>query len=120
MSFLVCTVLVHVLAGLLFDGLFFPTWRCVLVLLPAPLIGFLAASVIVAVSGRSTTVQGAQGASVPVVLPVLALVLGQATGLPLFDVRIALAASAAVLLVDLAVFRLAVRSFAREPVITRL
>ena len=82
---------VNVLGGPILGGVFFPTptWIVIVVAL-APLVAFLATSLIVAVSGRSTTVQGAQGATVLVILPVVALVVGQASGLLLFDMSVAL------------------------------
>lgn len=102
-------------------GLFFPTWTwAVLILAIVPLVAFVATCLIVAVSGRSTTVQDAQGAAALIVLPVIALVVGQATGLLLFDITIALLASASLLVIDVAVFAGTAGRFQRERIITRL
>ncbi|WP_395243946.1 ABC transporter permease subunit [Agromyces sp. MMS24-K17] len=120
-SFLVYAVLVNVLAWPSFGRVFFPTWTWAVVIgLLVPLVAFLATSLIVAVSGRSTTMQGAQGVAVLVVLPVLALVVGQATGVMLFDAGVALAAAGGLLVVDLAVFPLVARGFDRERIVTRM
>lgn len=120
-SFAVYTVLVNALGAGLMGGLFFPTWTwLVIIVLLVPLIGFLATCLIVAVSGRSTTMQGAQGTAVLVVLPVVGLVVGQATGLLLFDVPVALLAAAVLAVIDVAVFVATVRRFQRERIVTRL
>jgi ABC-type Na+ efflux pump permease subunit len=120
-AFLVYTVVVNVLGGPVMGGIFFPTWTWgVLIVVLVPLVGFLATSLIVAVSGRSSTMQGAQGAAMFIVFPILALVVSQATGLMLFDVTVALAAAVVLVLVDLATFVLVVSRFDREQVVTRL
>lgn len=120
-AFLVYTVIVNVLGAGTIGGMFFPTWTWVVLILGlVPLIGFLATSLIVAVSGRSSTMQGAQGTAMVVVLPILALVVSQATGLTLFDVPVALAGCAVLLVVDVVAFLVVVRRFARERIVTRL
>ncbi|RYV49567.1 ABC transporter permease subunit [Pengzhenrongella frigida] len=120
-SFVVYTVLVNALGAPLMGGLFFPTWTwAILIVALVPLLAFLATCLIVAMSGRSTTVQDAQGSAVLIILPVVALVVGQATGLLLFDVSIALLASAALLVIDVAVFAATAGRFQRERIITRL
>ena len=120
-SFAVYTVMVNALGAPLMGGLFFPTWTwAILILAIVPLVAFLATCLIVAVSGRSTTVQDAQGAAVLIMLPVIALVIGQATGLLLFDTTIALLASTTLLVIDIAVFISTAGHFQRERIITRL
>ncbi len=120
-SFLIYTALVNALGAPLMGGIFFPTWTWAIIILAlVPLVAFLATSLIVAVSGRSTTMQGAQGSAVLIVLPVIALVVGQGTGLLLFDTSIALIASAVLLLIDAAVLTMVVGRFQRERIITRL
>lgn len=120
-SFIVYAILVNALGGPILGGIYFPNWTWVVViLLLVPLISILATSLIVAISGRSTTMQGAQGLAVLVILPVLALVVGQATGLMLFDVSVALIASAVLLVIDVVVYFLVVRSVSRERILTKL
>ena len=95
-SFVVCTVLVNALGAPLMGGLFFPTWTwAILILAMVPLVAFLATRLI-------------------------ALVVGPATGLLLFDITIALLASAALLVIDVAVFIATSGRFPRERIITRL
>lgn len=120
-SFVVYTVLVNVLGWPVFGRVYFPTWTwAVLMVLVVPLIAFLSTALIVAVSGRSTTMQGAQGVSMLVVFPVLALVIGQAAGVAFFDVPVALGLAVVLAVIDVIVFRLAVGQFQRERVLTRL
>jgi len=120
-SFVVYTILVNALGAPLMGGIFFPTWTwAILILAMVPLVAFLATCLIVAISGRSSTVQDAQGSAVLIILPVIALVVGQATGLLLFDVSIALLASAVLLAIDVAVFMVAVGRFQRERIVTSL
>ncbi|MDQ1536497.1 MAG: hypothetical protein QOE58_890 [Actinomycetota bacterium] len=120
-SFLLYTLLVNALGAPLMGGLFFPTWTwAIIILAMVPLVAFLATCLIVAISGRSTTMQDAQGASLLIIFPVVALVVGQATGLLLFDISIALLASAILLVIDVAVFKVAVGTFQRERIVTRL
>jgi ABC-type Na+ efflux pump permease subunit len=120
-SFLIYTVLVNALGAPLMGGLFFPTWTwAVIILAMVPLVAFLATCLIVAISGRSTSMQDAQGSAVLIILPVIALVVGQATGLLLFDISIALLASAILLMIDVAVFTVVVGRFQRERIVMRL
>lgn len=120
-AFIAYALIVGVLGAPMMGGLFFPTWTwAVLIVLLVPLVGFLATSLIVAVSGRSTTMQGAQGTAMFVVFPILALVIGQATGLMLFTATVALIAAAVLALVDLLAFLLVVAKFQREHIVTKL
>ena len=120
-SFILYAVIANVLGNPVVGRAFFPnaTWLIVVFLL-VPCVAFLAITLIVAVSGRSTTVQGAQGISVLVLLPVLALVVGQATGLMLFDAAVALIAVGAIAVIDVAVFLAVAKTFQRERLITKL
>ncbi|HMO11395.1 MAG TPA: ABC transporter permease subunit [Actinotalea sp.] len=120
-SFAVYTVIVDVLAAPRLGEFVFPTvtWA-VLVVVLVPLIAFLATCLVVAVSGRSSTMQEAQGVAALVILPVVGLVVGQASGLMLFDVGVALAVSAVVLVADAAVYLAVVARFRRERIVARL
>lgn len=120
-SFVIYTVLVNALGWQIFERVWFPTWTwAVIMLLIVPLIAFLSTALIVAVSGRSTTMQGAQGISMLVIFPVLALVIGQAAGVAFFDVTIALVVAVVLAVLDLVVFRFAVGQFQRERVLTKM
>jgi hypothetical protein len=112
---------VNALGAPLLGGLFFPTWTwAVIILAMVPLVAFLATCLIVAISGRSATMQDAQASAMLIILPVIALVVGQATGLLLFDISVALLASAVVLVIDVAVFMVVVGRFQRERIVTHL
>ncbi len=120
-SFIIFTVLVNGLAWTLFDGPFFPNWTWALMtVFLVPLVAFLSVLLIVAVSQRSTTMQSAQGASVFLVLPIIALVVSQSSGLLFVDVPVVAAAILVVALVDIVVFWLVVRSFQREQLLLRM
>lgn len=120
-AFIVYSIVVNVLGSPVMGGSFFPTWTwAVIIVALVPLVGFLATSLIVAVSGRSSTMQGAQGTAMFVVFPILALVVSQATGLMLFDVTIALIAAAVLVVIDVIAFLFVVGRFHRERIITRL
>ncbi|TFC81736.1 ABC transporter permease [Cryobacterium cheniae] len=120
-AFVVYTLIVNVLGSPVMGGVFFPTWTwAVIVVVLVPSVGFLATCLIVAVSGRSTTMQGAQGSALLLVFPIIALVVSQAAGLMLFDVTIALIAAVVLVAIDIAAFRFIVARFDRERIITRL
>ncbi|MCR2784298.1 MULTISPECIES: ABC transporter permease subunit [unclassified Microbacterium] len=120
-AFLLYATIVNTLGAPMMGGVFFPTWTwAVIVVILVPLVGFLATSLIVAVSAHSSTMQGAQGTAMFVVLPILALVIGQSTGLMLFDVTVALITAAVLLVVDVVAFVLVVARFDRERIVTRL
>lgn len=120
-SFLVYVLIVGVGGAQVVGRVFFPTWTWVaMILVLVPLVGYLATSLIVAVSGRSSTMQGAQGAAMLIVFPILALVVSQATGLMLFDVTLVLVAAVGLAVVDAVTFWLVVAKFDRERTVTRL
>ncbi len=120
-SFVVYAIIVNLLGGPVMGGMFFPTatWVIMIVLL-VPLVSILATSLVVAASGRATTMQGAQGLVMLIIFPVLALVVGQATGLMLFDVTVVAIACAVFLVVDIAVYFAVVRTLNRERILTKL
>lgn len=120
-SFVAYTAVACTLGARAVGRQFFPTWSwAVLVVALVPLIGFLATALIVAVSGRSTTMQGAQGTAMFIVFPILALIVGQATGLMLVDIAAVLVAVPVLLVIDAVAFVLVVGRFDRERVVTRL
>lgn len=120
-AFGVYTLIVLVLGSPAVGEVFFPTWTwIVLVVALVPAVAFLATSLIVAVSGSSTTVQGSQSVAVLVVFPVIGLVISQATGIMLFDVPVALIVTAIVLVLDVIAFFAVVARFDRERIVTKL
>lgn len=103
------------------DGWVFPngTWL-VLIGVIAPLVSFFAIGCIVLISHRASTLQGAQAVAGLLVLPVIVLIMSQATGALAFDDRVVVAVGVVAALGDLVVFHLAVRRFDRDRVVTRL
>lgn len=120
-SFACYALIVNYYANPVIGQSFFPTtsW-VVLMLVMVPLIAFLTVALIVAVSGRSTSSQSAQGTSFLVVMPVILLTIGQSAGLLLFDVSVMWAVSGVLLIVNVVVFLAVARIFNRERILTRL
>ncbi|WP_166866543.1 ABC transporter permease subunit [Salinibacterium sp. ZJ70] len=120
-AFVIYALIVNVLGNPVIGDAFFPTATWILmILLLVPLVAILSTSLTVAVSGRATTMQGAQSVAVIIVLPVVGLVVSQATGLMLFDVSVVLVAIGVLAVVDAIVFLAVARTFQRERIITRL
>lgn len=121
MAFGVYTALVGVLAGPMMGGMFFPTptWW-VLMASVVPLVAFLATALVVAVSERSSTTQGAQSLSVLIVFPIIGLVVSQAMGVLMLDTGVALVAAGVLLVADVVAFALVSGRLHRERIVTRL
>lgn len=120
-AFILYGLIVNFVGLPLFGGFVFPTatWLVSAILL-APLIAFLAICLIVAVSQRATTVQGAQGTAAFLVLPLVGLVVAQTAGLSLFNLGVAGIGVVVLLVIDAALFFAVVRRFDREKLVTRL
>lgn len=120
-SFLVYTVIVNALGAQAMGGVFFPnlTWIIMVVVL-VPAVAILSTLCVVAVSGKSTTIQGAQGVAGLIVLPIIALVVGQAAGVVLFDVIVVVIASAVVIVADAVLLRVVSGNLSRERLVTQL
>lgn len=102
-------------------GWFFPTTGWVLsMVLIVPLIAFVAIAATVAVSQRAKTMQGAQGSAMFFVLPIIALVVSQSTGVLLFGTPVVLAFAAVLAVVAIILFYFVVARFSRERMLTRL
>ena len=91
-----------------------------LYLLLVPAVAILSTLCVVAVSGKSTTIQGAQGVAGLIVLPIIALVVGQAAGVVLFDVIVVVIASAVVIVADAVLLRVVSGNLSRERLVTQL
>ncbi len=100
---------------------YFPTanWYA-LMFLVVPLLAFLTVALIVAVSGRATSSQGAQGVSFLVVMPMILLTMGQTTGIMLFSTTVALVFAAVLVVVDVVVLYAVAGVFHRERLLTKL
>ncbi|UNX54703.1 ABC transporter permease subunit [Georgenia sp. TF02-10] len=120
-AFVLYAVVVNTLGSGLFGGAILPTasWAVLAVLL-APAVAFLVVGLVVGASLHARTVQSAQSVAAFLVLPLVALVIGQVTGVALFDVRFALALAAIVVVLDIVVVTVLVRRFDREALVLRL
>ncbi|QAY62567.1 ABC transporter permease [Xylanimonas allomyrinae] len=120
-AFVVYGVIVNALGYRVFHQVVFPTAAWLVAgLLLVPLVAFLAIGLIVAISQRATTVQGAQGIVGLLVLPIVGMMVSQAVGATLFSAPVALAAAAVLAVVDMACFLLIVRRFARESLVVQV
>lgn len=118
--FLLYTALVTTLGYSRF-GWFFPTTEWVLsMILIVPLIAFVAIAATVAVSQRAKTMQGAQGAAMFFVLPIIAFVISQSTGVLLFGTTVVLAFAGVLAIVAVVLFYFVVARFSRERMLTQL
>jgi ABC-2 type transport system permease protein len=101
-----------------FQAIISPAWL-LLLLLCAPLLALIAISATVAVSSRVNDPRSAQQISAVVILPVMALVLGQFTGLLVLSPVFALATALVLALVAVVATWIATRLFQREAILTR-
>lgn len=89
------------------------------ILLIAPLVALLGLGLGVVVSARSNDPRSAQQIGGLVVLPLIAVVMGQTAGLFLLGIPLVIVAAVVLLLLDLAVLGLGVSLFNREAILTR-
>jgi len=95
-----------------------PTWL-VAVGLVGPATAFLAVNLGIIVSSRMTDPRAAQQAGVLLILPIIALAIGQVSGLLLLTPALMLAAAAVALALAAGTLLVAVRLFDRETILTR-
>jgi len=120
-AFVIYGVVVNGLGYHLFGELVFPTvtWLITAFVI-APLISIFAIELVVAMSQRASTMQSAQGLSVIVVLPVVGLVVSQASGAVMFNSGVALIIAAVLVVIDAVLFRVMVHRFHRERMLVTL
>jgi ABC-2 type transport system permease protein len=90
-----------------------------IVVLVAPLIAVFALSLAIIASSRSADPRSAQQIAVIVVLPLVAVIIGQVSGIFLLTPGLVVAAAAGLLAVDIVVLGVGVRLFERETILTR-
>jgi len=95
-----------------------PAWLLAM-LLVAPASSFLAVILGLIISSRATDPQSAQQVAGVIVLPVVALMIGQITGLLQLSVLVVLIVAALFLALDAGLLLVAVRLFQRETILTR-
>lgn len=94
-----------------------PTWLLSMLLL-APLLSVAAVGLAVIISSRVNDTRVAQQATGLLVIPIIAIFVGQIAGVVLLDANLILAVSAALIGVDAAIMAVAVRLFRREKILT--
>jgi ABC-2 type transport system permease protein len=101
-----------------FGALFSPTWFLAMLLF-APLLCLLAVSLAVIISSRVNDTRVAQQLAGVVVIPIVALAVGQTAGVVVLNLVIFSIASLLVFLIDAAVLYAGVQLFERETILTR-
>ncbi|MBN1119982.1 MAG: ABC transporter permease subunit [Anaerolineae bacterium] len=120
-SFLLYIVMVNLIGWLVVDGIAFPNlmWL-VLVFWVSPAVAGLGLGVTVLLSTRVNTFQEAYQLGSMIVLPVVALMIGQFAGVLSLSVLLAIGLGAGVWLVDALIFWFGVKTFNRDALIARL
>jgi len=114
-TLLLCTAAVNAAAWPLFGRMIFPQLNWIpLMLLVIPAVALLAILVNVFISARVATFQAAYQLGGMVVLPLLLLIVGQATGVLVFSFPVVLAAGDALLLLDALLLWQVVRRLNRQ------
>jgi len=121
-SFMVYTIVFDVVAFGLFDGvILLPNLDWVLMIFGlAPTLALTSIGLTVMISVRVKGFREAQQISAVLVIPILALVFGQVTGALIFGSIVILALIGLFAAIDLVVFRLGLRLFKREEILSKL
>lgn len=90
-----------------------------MILLITPVIAFVALGLGVIVSSRATDPRSAQQIATLLILPVIALLIAQVTGLFLIGLNMVLVAAAVLLILAVIVLQVGVRLFQREAILTK-
>jgi ABC-type Na+ efflux pump permease subunit len=121
LSFVVYGVMANAAGWHSIGHLFFPTWMWVaLVLWVTPAVAGLGLVVMVFVSVRAQGFQDAYQTGGLVVLPVVALMIGQISGVMYFSLGVVLFVGLVIWLIDLVLIWFASKSFRRSELMTRL
>ncbi len=105
------------LSAAIFAQMTSPLWLMA-VLVVGPLLALLSVAFALIVSSRVSDPRAAEQLSAVVVLPVVALFIGQIAGLIIFDQQLVLLLAGILVLVDAGLLYLAVRVFQREAILT--
>ena len=101
-----------------FDLLLEPLWL-VAVFVLGPLLTMMAVSVAMMVSSRATDPRVAEQMATVVILPIIMVVVGQASGIFLINLNMVAIAVLFVAVLDVGLMYLAVKLFQRETILTR-
>jgi ABC-type Na+ efflux pump permease subunit len=120
-TFIIYSVIANLAAWRVMGHIFFPNMMwVVLALWVAPAVAAMSLGVTVLVSARAETFQEAYQLGAIVVLPVILLVIGQATGVMYFSVGLVLLLGLVLWIVAAALLWLGGRTFARDILATKL
>lgn len=101
-SFLLCSIIVNGLAYSMFDGLIFPNWNWIIILLwVTPMLTALVIQFSIMISARSKGFQEAQQLGGVIVLPIIALAISQITGLVFLSIQLLLAIGLVLLIINI-------------------
>jgi ABC-2 type transport system permease protein len=115
------TVIVTVLGAPIVGAVFFPTpnwWALMFLLVPA--VSLLVISIVVLISTKARGFQEANAIGGAVVLPIIGIVAGQATGMMVLSAEVVAAASLAFAILDVGLLWLIVKAFNRTKVVSYL
>jgi ABC-2 type transport system permease protein len=121
-SFTVYSTVFDLLSFSLFNGvLLLPTLDWILLIFAlAPTVALASIGLTVMISAKVKGFKEAQQISVILLIPILALVFGQATGAIIFGPLMITALIAVFAAIDLAIFRIGVKLFKREEILSKL
>ncbi len=122
LSFLIYTSMVDVLTYTLFNGqLWLPNLMWLMLIFGlAPTIALASIGLTVIISARVKGFREAQQISAVLVVPILALVFGQAMGAMIFGPLVIAALIGLLAIIDLLVFKIGVKQFRREEILAKL
>jgi len=119
LSYLLYVVLMRFLASAAaFRHLLDPLWL-IAIFIVGPLLTLLAVSVAIMISARVSDPRVAEQLSMVVILPLILGIVGQSTGLFLFDRQLVVIMAVVVALLDIVLLFLTVQAFQRETILTR-
>jgi len=119
--FAIYTLIVNVLGTPLVGHYFFPTpnwWALMLLLVPA--VSAFVISLVVLISTKARGFQEANAIGGSVVLPIIGLVAGQATGLMVLSAGVIAATAAVMAVLDVVLLRWIIRAFRRTRIVSYL
>jgi len=121
-SFVIYSIVFDLLAFSIFNGaLLLPTLDWILLIFAlAPTVALASIGLTVMISAKVKGFKEAQQISAILLIPILALVFGQATGAIIFGPLIITALIAAFAVIDFAIFRIGVKLFKREEILSKL
>jgi ABC-2 type transport system permease protein len=120
-SFAVYTTVFDILAYGIFDMFLLPTLDWILLIFGlTPTLALASIGLTVMISARVKGFREAQQISVVLLIPVLALIFGQVTGALIFGQIVIVALIGLFSIIDLAVFRIGVKHFKREEILSKL